>query len=187
MLIPSTLHQPSLAFDHSKETVSAMPMQVLWTQDYVLENDTRLIALVVQNLQEVAEAFLPQVDDRWLMQFAVALEEALSNSIVHGNLAITSEQREAANDAYLDLLKERASQPEYCDRRVHLWAAITEGAITVEINDEGDGFDPETLPDPTEDINLDRSHGRGLLMMRNFLDVVEYRDRGTHVRLVKRT
>lgn len=186
MSVPSTFQQPFTAFDHSRDTVSALPMRVLWTQDFLLENDTRLIAEVVQNLQDVAKAYLPQVDERWLMQFGVGIEEALSNSMVHGNLAITSQQREAASDKYLDLLNERASQPPYSNRRIQLWAAITEGAITVEIDDEGEGFDLEALPDPTEDLHLDRSHGRGLLMMRSFLDVVEYRKRGTHVRLVKR-
>jgi anti-sigma regulatory factor (Ser/Thr protein kinase) len=57
--------------------------------------------------------------------------------------------------------------------------------MTVEIADEGPGFDPSKLPDPTDPENLLRPHGRGVMMMKLFLDDVQYNDQGNKVTLVK--
>ena len=53
------------------------------------------------------------------------------------------------------------------------------------IRDEGPGFDPATLPDPTDPANLDRPCGRGLLLMRTFMDDVGYNRSGNEVTLIK--
>lgn len=57
--------------------------------------------------------------------------------------------------------------------------------LTVEISDEGSGFDPNDLPDPTDVENLDRPCGRGLLLMKHYMNKVEVLDRGNVVRLTK--
>ena len=54
------------------------------------------------------------------------------------------------------------------------------------IRDEGPGFDPRELPDPTDPTNLERPSGRGLLLMRTFMDDVSYNDDGNQVTLIKR-
>jgi anti-sigma regulatory factor (Ser/Thr protein kinase) len=54
------------------------------------------------------------------------------------------------------------------------------------IRDEGPGFDPRQLPDPTAPTNLEKPSGRGLLLMRTFMDEVVYNDAGNQVTLVKR-
>ncbi len=60
-------------------------------------------------------------------------------------------------------------------------------ALTVVVHDPGPGFDPDSLPDPTSPENLLRERGRGIYIMRQMMDEVEFRfDRGTTVRLVKR-
>jgi len=53
------------------------------------------------------------------------------------------------------------------------------------VRDEGPGFDPASLPDPTDPANLDRPCGRGMLLMRTFMDNVIYNDRGNEVTLFK--
>ncbi len=53
------------------------------------------------------------------------------------------------------------------------------------IEDEGNGFRPEDVPDPTEDENLEKPCGRGIMLMRAFLSVVEYNERGNRVVLEK--
>ncbi|MEM8681572.1 MAG: ATP-binding protein, partial [Planctomycetota bacterium] len=55
------------------------------------------------------------------------------------------------------------------------------------IEDEGPGFDPTRLPDPTDPANLERVSGRGVLLMRTFMDEVEYSERGNRVILRKRS
>ncbi|HOF18390.1 MAG TPA: ATP-binding protein [Phycisphaerae bacterium] len=52
--------------------------------------------------------------------------------------------------------------------------------------DEGTGFDPTRVPDPTADENLEKPSGRGLMLMRAYMDEVRYNDRGNQVFLMKR-
>ncbi|MCS7296706.1 MAG: ATP-binding protein [Bacteroidia bacterium] len=92
--------------------------------------------------------------------FIVAVTEAISNAILHGN------RQEAAKQVQLRFVW----NPED-----HL--------LTVEVRDEGEGFDPSNLPDPTESENLLRETGRGIFLMRNLADEVIFKERGRCVEL----
>lgn len=70
---------------------------------------------------------------------------------------------------------------------VHLCFMVAEDALTITVRDQGKGFNPDRLPDPTSSENLLRERGRGIFIMRQMMDEVAFRfDRGTEVRLVKR-
>ena len=56
----------------------------------------------------------------------------------------------------------------------------------IEIEDEGPGFDRSSVPDPTSEENLERLHGRGILLMEAYMDKVEYSQGGRRVRMVKK-
>ena len=90
----------------------------------------------------------------------LALEEALVNAIKHGN--------------GLDPNKE-----------VSVLCQISQDKVRVVIEDQGAGFRPQDVPDPTEDENLEKPGGRGIMLMRAFLSVVEYNERGNRVILEK--
>jgi serine/threonine-protein kinase RsbW len=60
------------------------------------------------------------------------------------------------------------------------------GTLQATIRDEGLGFDPTAIPDPTRPENLSRPCGRGLFLMRQLLDEVSYNDLGNEVTLVLR-
>ena len=53
------------------------------------------------------------------------------------------------------------------------------------MTDQGNGFDPETVPDPRRGENLYKKEGRGLLLMQSYMDIVEYNERGNHVHMVR--
>lgn len=125
-------------------------------------------------------------DQTELMRIGVALDEAISNAINHGNLEGDSTVRETSQQNYLDTLAARRTQPPYRDRRVTLDATITPAAVTYIITDEGPGFDPATLPDPTDPANLERVCGRGLLLIRTFMDEVSHNETGNQITMVKR-
>lgn len=93
--------------------------------------------------------------------FAVklALEEAITNAYRHGN----------------------KGDPE---KKICIRYDITPDRIEIEIQDEGEGFCPDEVPDPTLPENIDRPHGRGIMLMRAYLDVVEFGAAGKSVRLV---
>ncbi|GBD35769.1 Anti-sigma F factor [bacterium HR36] len=95
--------------------------------------------------------------------FAVrlAVEEAVANAMKHGNRLLPNKAVEVA-------------------------LGLEDDAVWVCVRDEGEGFDPNSVPDPTSDENLERASGRGILLMRHFMHYVEYRDNGRTVYMVRR-
>ncbi len=117
----------------------------------------------------------------------LALEEALRNAVHHGNLELSSKLREEFDDEkYSELFEARRRQEPYRHRKVYIKVRISrEGAIFT-IRDEGPGFDPNRVPDPTAPENLEAVCGRGIWLMRSLMDDVSYNETGNEVTLVKR-
>ncbi|HVS65569.1 MAG TPA: response regulator [Thermoanaerobaculia bacterium] len=152
---------------------------------FVLDNDRRLFGPLIGHLRETLSG-LGMWDEGNLMHIAVALEEALVNAAEHGNLELDSELRNQDRDAYLELAEERRGRAPWRQRRVRLEVALSRSEASFVIEDEGGGFDPEALPDPTDGERLLRPSGRGVLLMRALMDEVAFNDRGNRVRLLKR-
>ena len=91
----------------------------------------------------------------------LALEEAINNAIRHGN---RSDPAKSVRVAY----------------------HVDTDQVWLEVEDEGDGFEPAAIPDPTLEENLDQPGGRGLLFIRTFMNLVEYYNDGNQVRMLKR-
>jgi anti-sigma regulatory factor (Ser/Thr protein kinase) len=104
----------------------------------------------------------------------------------HGNFELSSSLREGDEREYHRLAKERSTQKPYAERRVHVRAADTPEGSTYVIRDEGPGFDPAKLPDPLDPENLEKVSGRGLLLIRTFMDEVRFNDKGNEITMVKR-
>ncbi len=152
---------------------------------FELENDTDLIPPLVGYLQES----ITQLDvcgEAERVRVGVALEEALTNALYHGNLEVRSELREDESDAYYSLARERTSLPPYADRRIRVETDLSRDEAVFVIRDEGPGFDPSMLPDPTDPVNLEKLSGRGVLLMRTFMDEVTFNEAGNQVTMIKR-
>lgn len=111
----------------------------------------------------VAEAAKAGLDEDEQGQVGMAIRECMVNAVVHGN---------------------RYNK----NKKVHLEIERTNEALTIVIGDEGQGFDMNSLPDPLAPENLLRQSGRGLLLIRAFMDEFDLHPRpggGTEVRLVK--
>jgi CheY-like chemotaxis protein len=152
---------------------------------FVLENDLTLIPSVVGYLQQEI-ASIRFCDETERLRVGVALEEALLNAYYHGNLEVDSSLREADHTAYYNLARDRAEQPPWRERRIHVHARMSPTETAFTIRDEGPGFDPSSLPDPTDPANLERPCGRGLLLMQTFMDEVTFNEAGNQVTMVKR-
>lgn len=115
-----------------------------------------------QAVQERIVSLLEQLEYPMRDVFGVrlALEEALVNAIKHGN----------------------GMDPE---KKVKIACRVNPKLVWVKIEDEGPGFDLNSLPDPTLEENLDKPSGRGILLMREFMTKVEYVENGTCVILEK--
>ncbi len=115
--------------------------------------------------QEVQERIVGELERREypprdIFGMRLSLEEGIINAIKHGN----------RNDP---------------QKSVHIEWYISDEKVRVEIEDEGAGFRPEDVPDPTLEENLERPSGRGIMLMKAFLTLVEYNDRGNRLVLEK--
>ena len=116
-------------------------------------------------ITEVCKQILSKLKDHDFNQediFAVhlALEEAFINAIKHGNK--------------MDPNKE-----------IRIDYSVSLDKIEISMVDEGEGFDPRTVPDPRYGDNLYRPGGRGLFLMHAYMDEVEFNKRGNGVRMVR--
>ena len=132
-------------------------------------------ALQMMNLSDAAKT----------RQVGTALNEALRNALDHGNLELDSSLREADDGSYERLRHQRQQESPYCDRRVHVETRFSRNEATYIIRDEGPGFDSSALPDATDPDNLLKPCGRGIMLMRTFMDDVTYNNRGNEVTLIK--
>jgi serine/threonine-protein kinase RsbW len=115
-----------------------------------------------RRVQEQIESALQEsaYSEHDIFSIKLALEEALVNAIKHGN----------------------QMDP---DKRVFVAYCVSNDRFEIRITDEGEGFNPEDVPDPTDPNNIERPCGRGLLLMRGFMTEVEYHPPGNSVTMAK--
>jgi serine/threonine-protein kinase RsbW len=128
-----------------------------WSQVSLRRGD-EVVPLLDQVEAAMTELGYPPRD---AMGLRLALEEAIVNGLRHGNGGDPSKQ-------------------------VVVRYSVGPEEMLGEVEDEGPGFDPERVPDPTAPENLDKSSGRGLLLMRHFTTWLRYHGRGNRVTLCKR-
>lgn len=104
------------------------------------------------------KGFLDQEDEVWTR---LCLDEALINAIRHGN-------------------------KEDINKQVQVSLFVDEKTWAIRIEDEGDGFPEQYLPDLDHKDYLELEHGRGILLMKSYLDDIWYYDKGKRVQLAKR-
>ena len=109
----------------------------------------------------VAKVRTKGFSDAGCFAIRLSLDEALANAIRHGS----------ANDPAKDVAIEYS---------------LTEEAFHISICDQGSGFKPDSVPDPTLDENLERPCGRGVMLMRAYMTEVTFNDTGNCVTMVKR-
>jgi CheY-like chemotaxis protein len=152
---------------------------------YSIPNDMDLISpLVCHLLDQITTMKLLRGQD--LTHVGVALREAMSNAIHHGNLELDSSIRQADENAYYRLADERRIKSPYKERQMIVEAILTREEVRFTISDDGPGFDVENALNDSAEINLDRIGGRGLLLMRSFMDNVTFNDKGNTVNMTKK-
>jgi CheY-like chemotaxis protein/anti-sigma regulatory factor (Ser/Thr protein kinase) len=151
---------------------------------FVIENDVDALPAVVGQL-EADLARLAFCDETEILQIGVALREAIVNAIYHGNLEVSSSLLDDGGTGFADLAAARRATEPYASRKVRVAASYQPDEVVYRIADEGPGFDPSSLPDPTDVANLERVHGRGLMLMRMFMDDVSHDPKGNVVTMKK--
>jgi len=126
--------------------------------EVVIPSETSAGQAVQERIATLLETF--RYDSRDVFGVRLALEEALVNAIKHGNR-----------------MDPNKTVRINCEVAVH--------RVRIEIEDQGPGFDPEDVPDPTADENLERPCGRGIMLMRAFMTMIQYNPLGNLVILEK--
>jgi serine/threonine-protein kinase RsbW len=136
---------------------------------FVTEQTTRLV--LPSHIEAVADAAAAAADfarscgvaEEAAFGIDMSVREAITNAIVHGN-------------------------KEDDRKQVEITFSCSPHAVEIEVRDQGEGFDPGIVPDPTAAENLLKTSGRGNFLMRSFMDEVTWQARpegGTLVRMVK--
>lgn len=142
-----------------------------------------LIEIAVEKIEKI-KIF----DDSELMNIKIALDEALSNAIVHGNLELTSEQKGKTLEELIqfnDLVKTRSNEQPYCDRNVEFQYQIIGSRIEFLITDEGKGYKWQDTPTNFDEIDTLSTHGRGLILIQTFMDEISFNAKGNQIRMIK--
>jgi hypothetical protein len=149
--------------------------------EFALENDVTLIDPLVELVQQVIDS-QRLFDGTVRVRVGVALEQALHNAMIRGNLAVDRQQTPFASR---DFIQNRRKQPEYADRHVYVLVRITNHSAEFVVRDEGAGFDLALVPQPHDPDAFREGVGRGLVLIRTFMDEVEFSNGGREIRMVK--
>jgi CheY-like chemotaxis protein/anti-sigma regulatory factor (Ser/Thr protein kinase) len=152
-----------------------------WELGNDLEEIPRVVSLVEKRLERSSA-----LDQGSRIHMSIALREAIVNAILHGNLEISSSLKESDPDAHDALARERQTQAPYRERRVRVSLMESPDEVTCVVSDDGSGFDLSVVSDPTEAVNLERTSGRGLFLIRTFMTSVRHSDGGRTISMVKR-
>ncbi|MBI41373.1 MAG: hypothetical protein CMF59_17390 [Leptospiraceae bacterium] len=172
----------------------AAPMQHDVLSQFVLSasreleigNDIQLIDTISKSITETASRCLDEADR---MGVTLGIRETLMNSIEHGNLGITFEEKARAleEDRYFDLVRHRLQDPAIRNKKIRVGFDYDQNRLIVRIADEGAGFDTEQMLSRNIHAEGERSrmHGRGIRITREMFDEIQYLGKGNQVELTK--
>lgn len=143
-----------------------------------------------EKIPEIANTITSQMNplfSSFSNEIKMGIEELIINAIEHGNLSITYNQKTVAlqNNSFEELIQSRSKKQEYKDRKVHILFHQEPTFDEWQIHDDGNGFDPCEIPSLSKAFEMNRLHGRGILINRFHFDEIEYCDNGTTVRVRK--
>jgi len=124
----------------------------------VVESKPAALGQLCQQILSVLEARGFSPDDVFAVH--LAMEEAFLNAVKHGN------KMDATKKVTIEYL-------------------VDQEKVEIRVMDEGEGFDPHRIPDPRVGENLYRPEGRGLLLIRSYMHVLEYNERGNGLRMIR--
>lgn len=132
-----------------------------------MKNNARLFELEISSSPEQVsylEGFVDEIKqsfgikEEMFANILITVTEAVNNSIIHGNLSDES-------------------------KKVRITARKENKELVISVTDEGEGFDPENLPDPTNPENLEKLTGRGVFLMNQLSDLLVFSKEGSSVEL----
>ncbi|NLD45746.1 MAG: ATP-binding protein [Clostridiaceae bacterium] len=119
-----------------------------------IDSKIKNLRIVENEIDELTQSLGVKQDNYG--KIMVAAMEAVNNAITHGN----------------------KSDP---DKKVIVEISYDNNEIKIKVTDEGMGFDPENIPDPTKPENIEKVSGRGVFLMSRLADTIEFNEKGNSV------
>lgn len=129
-----------------------------WAFSVKIPSDTKYIRKVSAEIEDFLKS--NGVNEEAIFDIRLSIEEAVKNAIIHGN-------------------KNRKDAP------VYITYSLKNGKFSAEIQDQGSGFNPGSLPDPTEGDNLYKACGRGVFLIKKLMDEARYNNNGNKIFMLK--
>ena len=115
-------------------------------------------------------------------QLELVLLEALTNALLYGNLAVSSQVRDTeGEDTFWQLVEERETDSKFGSRKIVLEVDCIGGELRFKIRDQGAGFDWRSYPKSTDTRDEESCHDRGILLIQNYVDALVWNDKGNEI------
>ena len=164
---------------------SANPYLNSVSETYMLSNDFTVISAISNQVIEMM-ARQSAVTESDSHAVSLAIYEILQNAMLHGNLEISyddeTENYEQGGTTET-LIANKLKIEKLAARRVKFHYELNKDSIFIDVMDEGNGFDYNNLPDPTDPKNLFLEHGRGVMMTRLQMTEFQYLGKGNQVQM----
>jgi serine/threonine-protein kinase RsbW len=147
----------------AREAYNSLPPEKVSSGSLVSRSitvESRLSAFATVCKRILAELKDHSFNEDDLFAVHLALDEAFTNAVVHGN----------------------KTDP---NKKVKIEYSVDSDKIEISITDEGDGFEPDSVPDPRYGLGPDATSGRGLLLMYSYMDTVTFKEPGNSVYMVR--
>ncbi len=149
---------------------------------FKLNNDLSLIHPLVGMIQQMALG-MQVLDSENCTRLGIAIDEAISNAICHGNLELSEDDmshvRGHLHDKKpIEVIEIRSRQAPYQDRSVHVACLITKDGVKISVRDDGKGF-------PLASVDQEEGR-RGITLIQNLVDKASFNESGNEITLVKR-
>lgn len=164
---------------HPADTGGAPPQEVVRMGNEITmtskQDNVPIVADLIKKEMELLSWPKEKVEN-----FEIALTEAVNNAMFHGNFGL---RKEELGEGY-DNAKVQAEKKHGGEKKVSITIEeMSATRVSVVVTDEGEGFDHESLPDPTAPENLLKESGRGVFLMRSLGVEVTYLEKGNKVQL----
>jgi CheY-like chemotaxis protein len=182
-LVP-TIRQVLAIASLTRERTRILRCLVRRESAFVLENDPDLIMPLLKLIQEELEG-MGLCDSTRQVQVGVALQEAICNALFHGNLEVSSDLRQDDESKFDAVASERRWADPYCSRRIRIQVQLDRDAARFVVSDDGSGYDRMLFDQPLQPEDIHRIGGRGLLLIRTFMDQVSLNQGGNQITMIK--
>ena len=153
------------------------------TVTYSIPSQTKNIKSLIPALQNHYQ-LLCALNKQQIHRMASCLFEAVNNAIIYGNFGLSPSLKGESLEKFWDQVKAKEASPEFTEKKVTIKGTFSSTMLKFSVEDGGSGFNYRNLPNLTDPINAGPG-GRGLFIIRAFMDEVSWNEAGNCIHMIK--